>query len=340
MITFTGMVVVFIAEFVVLYHDLSLASNIPSWVFFYCAGSLLVYQALDAFDGMHARNIKIGSPLGQLFDAGIDAPLHGFLIMMQFEALKNGSSFVAFFYFISLVASFYTSHWQMYYSGVKYTGYGAFGLTEAQFLCIICFVITGIFGQGFWTPILQTPVTLISSTTGTFMTLFAGYKVMIQPIKVPVWRRFREVLPLMQYLILAYIWTLTSFHQKYPALVYFALSMVFHLQNGKLVLASVTHTIMPIFHIELFYLLLPSILLALELTGFMGKEMGVNLQFYCGILVLLLTIERATTYSILCVNQITRYLGFGFFDIPKVKVVTPMHIDRFYKEAGPSEFGH
>lgn len=50
----------------------------------------------------------------------------------------------------------------MYYNKVKYTGYGALGLTEGkvmvalgQFGLMLCLVVTGVFGQDFWTPSLK-----------------------------------------------------------------------------------------------------------------------------------------------------------------------------------------
>ncbi len=98
--------VIFIAEAVFLYYDLSLAKTVPSWLFIYMTISLLVYQALDAFDGMHARNLRACSPLGQLFDAGIDAPLHGIIIAAHLQSVKAGSGPLTFLYFHSLVVSF------------------------------------------------------------------------------------------------------------------------------------------------------------------------------------------------------------------------------------------
>eukprot|EP01022_Parablepharisma_sp_SALTPOND_P005277 TRINITY_DN122063_c2_g1_i1.p8 TRINITY_DN122063_c2_g1~~TRINITY_DN122063_c2_g1_i1.p8 ORF type:complete len:105 (+),score=12.54 TRINITY_DN122063_c2_g1_i1:375-689(+) len=103
MITFAGMVLVFLAEAVFLYYDVNFDQDIPSWAFVYMSVTLLLYQALDAFDGIHARNIRMCSPLGQLFDAGIDAPLHGICVAIHLRAVKMGSSFLGFFYFHSLI---------------------------------------------------------------------------------------------------------------------------------------------------------------------------------------------------------------------------------------------
>lgn len=110
MITFIGTVVVIIAEVVLLYHDMTLANTIPSWCFIYISISFIIYQTMDTLDGIHARNYRMSSPLGQLFDAGIDAPLHGFLEAQHLEALKAGHSMLGFVYLVSLIViSFLTS---------------------------------------------------------------------------------------------------------------------------------------------------------------------------------------------------------------------------------------
>jgi len=86
---------------------MTFAQNIPSWCLFYFAVAFFVYQTMDALDGIHARNHKMSSPLGQLFDAGIDAPLHGFLASVHLESLKIGTSLLGFLYlFVLAVCSF------------------------------------------------------------------------------------------------------------------------------------------------------------------------------------------------------------------------------------------
>lgn len=103
MITFTGTVLVVIAEIVLLSYDTSLASTLPSWLLVYISISFIIYQTMDTLDGIHARNHRMSSPLGQLFDAGIDAPLHGFLEMQHLATLKAGTSMLGFAYLTALI---------------------------------------------------------------------------------------------------------------------------------------------------------------------------------------------------------------------------------------------
>ncbi len=103
MVTFMGMVVALSGVTLLLFYDYTLAQNIPNWTFFYLSFSCFGYQTLDALDGLHARNIKASSPLGQIFDHGIDALLHGVLITTHLQALKTGGSLLSFVYFHGLV---------------------------------------------------------------------------------------------------------------------------------------------------------------------------------------------------------------------------------------------
>lgn len=87
----------------VLISDMTLTKTLPSWVFLYMALANFAYQTFDAVDGIHARAIKASSPLGQLFDHGIDALLHGIMCCTQMSAMRMGSSIFAFIYFQGLV---------------------------------------------------------------------------------------------------------------------------------------------------------------------------------------------------------------------------------------------
>lgn len=109
MITFIGTVVVIIAEIALLTHDLSLSKDVPGWRLVYYAISIVVYQTMDTLDGIHARNHRMSSPLGQLFDAGIDAPLHGFLETAHLQAIKAGNSMIGYLYLVSLIVFSFTT---------------------------------------------------------------------------------------------------------------------------------------------------------------------------------------------------------------------------------------
>ena len=91
MITLIGALVNFSCLLVILLHDLSYSKDLPSWAYVYIALGILVYQGLDDLDGIHARNLRMSSPLGLLCDHGIDAVLEGVIVISQLETLQAGS---------------------------------------------------------------------------------------------------------------------------------------------------------------------------------------------------------------------------------------------------------
>jgi len=132
-------------------------------------------------------------------------------------------------------------------------------------------------------------------------------------------KKGRELLPLIQYLVLTYIWTHTAFYQQYTLLAVISLSILFYLINGKVVIAFVTDTKMKLLHLELLYLLVPAGILALEKTQLITSKVCDSLQIKVGIIIVLLHVERLLTYSLSIVFQVIKCLGFGFFEMPKNK---------------------
>jgi ethanolaminephosphotransferase len=52
--------------------DYDYSSTIPRWLYFWNGFALFTYYTLDCMDGKQARRTNSSSPLGQLFDHGID----------------------------------------------------------------------------------------------------------------------------------------------------------------------------------------------------------------------------------------------------------------------------
>lgn len=205
----------------------------------------------------------------------------------------------------------------MYYTKVKYTSYAGFGITEGQFLVTISMLATAFIGQDFWTVTLRyislVPVIAVEG----FMTVFALFDTLKFPCAIPVLARLHELFPLAQFLGSCYLMTYTEFFAQYPAFVYVIMSLIFYLQNGKLVLASVAETKMSLFHLELLYLWLPSIGLLLQKMEWVDPKLGEQMQVKGGFLTVLLVVERTITCSIILTRQVTTELGYGFFEKPR-----------------------
>ena len=210
----------------------------------------------------------------------------------------------------------------MYYTKVKYTSYAGFGITEGQMLAIISLLITGIYGQDLWGPTIRALILIFVIAIECFMSLFALIDTIKAKCSTPLFERFWEILPLAQFLVSTFIMTYTEFYNKYPALVILIMSLSFYLLNGKLVLSSVIENKIALFHLDLFYLWLPSIPLFIQNLGLIDSECSIKAQIWCGFALVVLISERVITCSIILVSHITKRLGYGFFDIPK-SIETP-----------------
>ena len=55
------------AGFIVMsYYNPDFETEVPPWVYFFCAMTLFIYQSLDNIDGKQARRTSSSSPLGKI----------------------------------------------------------------------------------------------------------------------------------------------------------------------------------------------------------------------------------------------------------------------------------
>ncbi|KAF0982412.1 hypothetical protein FDP41_011342 [Naegleria fowleri] len=115
-----------------------LMGYLPRWVFFINALCIFLYQTFDNLDGKQARNMKQSSPLGEMFDHGVDAltcTLGGMAFLATAAAGNYGvwtlsdtfSIDVKWFYLLLLLFSgdlpFITATWEESHIGYLYLGY-------------------------------------------------------------------------------------------------------------------------------------------------------------------------------------------------------------------------
>jgi ethanolaminephosphotransferase len=98
-----------------LIFNYDLGMNGPRWLPLVVAINLFIYQTLDNMDGKQARKTGTSSPLGMLFDHGIDAINSVLLILPVGSALGTGMSrdllIIASVGFIPFI----TQGWEEYY---------------------------------------------------------------------------------------------------------------------------------------------------------------------------------------------------------------------------------
>eukprot|EP01083_Nonionella_stella_P288078 980499_1 len=152
-ITFVGGIQYILSTFVLSTHCPDFETSVETWLYYMLGVSLFVYQTMDAIDGKQARRTKQSSPLGQLFDHGIDALLCTFFFVNSGAIVQMGTNWI----FISCLMAGYTAffygklesttlrnnafryHWRdrrrtfLYHDGDHYWGIWAF---DMEYLCI------------------------------------------------------------------------------------------------------------------------------------------------------------------------------------------------------------
>ena len=156
LITMLGFVFVFMSYVLMLVyggldHDVLSPSykEMPSWVFFVFSASIWLYSTFDNVDGKQARRTNSSSPLGELFDHGIDALNCSIGSFLQACVLGYGKTYGLFGVIVLTCSNFFIATWETYYTGQLYLGF-ANGPTEGIIISCVTMIISGIYGVHFW----------------------------------------------------------------------------------------------------------------------------------------------------------------------------------------------
>ncbi|KAF2662862.1 ethanolaminephosphotransferase 1 [Lophiostoma macrostomum CBS 122681] len=127
----------------------------PSWVYFSFAAGLWMYSTMDNVDGKQARRTGTSSPLGELFDHGIDSLNCTLASLLETAAVGYGASKTGAFTALVPVLPMFFSTWETYHTHTLYLGYFN-GPTEGLILACTIMILSGIYGPEIWsTPLIK-----------------------------------------------------------------------------------------------------------------------------------------------------------------------------------------
>ena len=125
-------------------------SPIPLWIHLLTVLCIFLYQTADNLDGKQARRTQSSSPLGELFDHGVDSIMIGIFAFIITLTLQLNNYYVLLIsVFLNYI--FYLSHWDEYHVGILILGYimnptelqiGTMGLLLLEGFCPALFNIT------------------------------------------------------------------------------------------------------------------------------------------------------------------------------------------------------
>jgi ethanolaminephosphotransferase len=133
LVTFLGALHSLLAFFVTWKYTENYDEQVPDWVLFLNAWCLVVYYTLDCMDGKQARRTNSSSPLGQLFDHGVDC--FGLLAHLSSVSAWLCAGSTRWYYAIqaALQVSFFVAQWEEYYTEVLPHATGEIGVTEVTY---------------------------------------------------------------------------------------------------------------------------------------------------------------------------------------------------------------
>ncbi|KAK6989472.1 ethanolaminephosphotransferase 1 [Biomphalaria glabrata] len=182
-LTLTGFLLLLVNFIVMTYYDPHFYAGcrdhpehppIPNWVWLMGAINTFLAHTLDGIDGKQARRTKSSSPLGELFDHGLDSWATLFLPVAIFCIFGRGEHgvnvFRVFLCIMGIMVCFVVSHWEKYNTGVLFLPWS---YDIGQLTMILVYLATYYGGHNLWK--FQIPVLNISPAEGFELSLYVGF---------------------------------------------------------------------------------------------------------------------------------------------------------------------
>lgn len=149
LITLIGISAIVLANGLILIYCPDLETEAPRWVYLFFAFALFFYQTMDNVDGKQARRTGSSSPLGELFDHGIDSLNCCWGPLCEVASIGLGSTGMGAFTALGTCIAMYMSSWENYHTHTLFLGY-LNGPTEGLLIATIVHLLAFAFGPGIW----------------------------------------------------------------------------------------------------------------------------------------------------------------------------------------------
>nr|XP_006625940.1 PREDICTED: ethanolaminephosphotransferase 1 [Lepisosteus oculatus] len=157
LITFTGFMFLVLNFMMLAFFDYDFYASapdhqhVPSWVWILAGLFNFTAYTLDGVDGKQARRTNSSTPLGELFDHGLDSWACVFFVVTVYSIFGRGDSgvnVVTLYYILWVVLfSFILSHWEKYNTGVLFLPWG---YDISQVTISIVYIVTSVVGVEAW----------------------------------------------------------------------------------------------------------------------------------------------------------------------------------------------
>lgn len=291
LITFTGFMFLVLNFLMLAFYDFDFNASaaghehVPSWVWVAAGIFNFLAYTLDGVDGKQARRTNSSTPLGELFDHGLDSWACIFFVATVYSIFGRGESGVgvATLYYILWVVlfSFILSHWEKYNTGILFLPWG---YDISQVTISLVYLVTSVVGVETW----YQPVVwhLLYRDLFTFMIIACSFTVTLPMSLYNVLKAHRNntlkhsslyeaFLPFLSpflLFILSTIWVVYSpsnILEQQPRIFYLMVGTAFANVTCKLIVCQMSNTRCQ----ALSWLLLPmTAVVLLAVTGIVASE--------------------------------------------------------------------
>ncbi|XP_048386996.1 ethanolaminephosphotransferase 1 [Stegostoma tigrinum] len=334
LLTFSGFMLLVLNFCTLAYFDYdfyasgSSYKHVPSWV--WIAAGLLNFMAytLDGVDGKQARRTSSSTPLGELFDHGLDSWACIFFVVTVYSIFGRGEAGVSvltlFFILWVVLFSFILSHWEKYNTGILFLPWG---YDLSQVTISVVYIITAVVGVEAW----YGPIFLNLQYRDLFSIMILGCAFIVTfPVSLyNVFKAYRSntlkhhsfyeaMLPFVSPVLLfslCTLWVCTSPYdviEQHPRIVYFLVGTAFSNLTCKLIVCQMSNTRCQ----PLSWFLLPLAVGVIFVISGILRDKEYHLLI---ILTTVITLAHIH-YGVCVVNQLSKHFNIYVFSLKKPNI--------------------
>nr|XP_033792604.1 ethanolaminephosphotransferase 1 isoform X2 [Geotrypetes seraphini] len=331
LITFCGFLLLVFNFFLVAFYDPDFYASalgqqhIPAWVWIVIGILHFTAYTLDGVDGKQARRTNSSTPLGELFDHGLDSWSCLYFVVTVYSIFGRGvygvSVFTLYFLLWVVLFSFILSHWEKYNTGILFLPWGY----DISLVTIsVVYIVTAVVGVEAWCmPIIYD---FFYKDLFTLMIIGCAFCVTLPMSLYNVYKGYKNktlkhsslyesLLPFASpvlLFILSTIWIFaspSSILEAYPRLFYFMVGTAFANITCKLIVCQMSNTRCQ----PLNLLLLPLALVVVVVISGLAEQ---NESLLLYMLTVLITIAHIH-YGVEVVNKLSKHFNILPFSLRK-----------------------
>lgn len=335
-LTFAGFLLLVLQFFIfTLYDNYFYASDdthpeyspLPNWIWLFAACCMFWAHQLDGTDGKQARRTNTSSPLGELFDHGLDSWATLFMPLGVYSVFSRGSDYSIgpermFVLLIAVMIMFIASHWEKYNTGILYLPWG---YDVSQLGMTLIYLATYFGGYKVW----KFTVPAMGLTPGEVFEMIMQFSVWGFGLPMCFWNVYvsyrdktgkglsfyeslRPLLPAILEFSLFTIWANSSSYNilnRHPRLFFVAMGTIFSNIACRCIVNGMSNTRCQAFN----WLLIPLIAIVL---GVLTIHLGV-LELYLLFAYCIFVTAAHIHYGICVVKELSDHLNIYVFSVER-----------------------